>query len=46
VGDEATPHIEGNRIENNEGAGIKIGIANKSTVVKNSLKLNHEGILI
>lgn len=32
--------IEGNKIENNNGAGIKIGIANKSSITKNEIKQN------
>ena len=33
-----------NRIENNNGPGIKIGIANKAKIVKNTIKLNQDGI--
>jgi F-box protein 11 len=32
--------IEGNKIENNNGPGVRIGIANKSSIVRNEIKLN------
>lgn len=36
--------IEGNKIENNNGAGIKIGIANKASIIRNEIKQNQIGI--
>lgn len=32
VGEDGSPIIESNKIENNNGGGIKIGIANKARV--------------
>jgi len=44
VGEDAVPMIEANRIENNDGPGIKVGIANKAKIVGNDIKLNKVGI--
>ena len=38
------PLIENNKIENNNGSGVKIGIANKAKIIKNEIKLNQIGI--
>ena len=40
VGEDFNALVEGNKIENNSGPGIKIGIANKSTIVRNEIKQN------
>jgi F-box protein 11 len=39
-GDDANCLIEGNKIEHNSGAGVKIGIANRSTIIRNEIKMN------
>lgn len=44
VGEDGSPIIESNKIENNNGPGVKIGIANKARVVRNEIKLNQQGI--
>jgi len=46
VGEDSSPSLGNNRIENNNGPGIKIGIANKAKVIKNIVKLNMDGIHI
>ncbi|EGR30705.1 hypothetical protein IMG5_125070, partial [Ichthyophthirius multifiliis] len=38
--------IEGNRIERTKGPGIRTGIANKSSIVRNEIRLNSPGIEI
>ncbi len=44
-GEDNTAVIEGNRIESNQfGPGVKIGIANKSSIIRNEIKLNKIGI--
>jgi len=40
IGQDSNCLIEGNKIEHNAGAGIKIGIANKSSIVRNEIRLN------
>ena len=40
VGEDAEAQIEGNKIENNMGPGVKIGIANKTQIVRNEIKNN------
>lgn len=40
VGDEGAPLIEGNKIENNEGPGVRISITSKTKLIKNEFKLN------
>jgi len=44
VGADFQPIIEANRIENNEGSGIKVGIANRAKIVGNEIKTNACGI--
>lgn len=44
VGEDSSPNLENNRIENNNGPGIKVGIATKAKIVKNTIKLNQDGI--
>jgi F-box protein 11 len=36
--------IEGNKIEHNQGPGIKIGIANKTSIIRNEIRQNQNGI--
>jgi F-box protein 11 len=38
VGEDGAPILEGNKIENNAGPGIRVGIANKATIVRNEIK--------
>ena len=40
VGEENACQIESNKIENNFGPGVKVGIANKAKISKNEIKLN------
>ena len=40
VGENSEVFMEGNKIESNMGPGIKIGIANKSKIVRNEIKNN------
>lgn len=44
VGHRGTTLIHNNRIESNSGSGIKVGIANKATIINNEIKLNHCGV--
>ncbi|KAL4497849.1 hypothetical protein ABPG72_000604 [Tetrahymena utriculariae] len=44
VGEDGEVLIEGNKIENNNGSGIKIGIANKTSIIKNEIKQNQVGV--
>jgi F-box protein 11 len=44
VGADASNFIEGNTIENSKGPGIKIGIANKSSIIRNIITKNFVGI--
>ncbi|KAL4501682.1 hypothetical protein ABPG72_018733 [Tetrahymena utriculariae] len=36
--------LEGNKIEKNGGPGIRIGISNKSCIIRNEIRLNRPGI--
>jgi len=36
--------LEGNKIERNNGPGIRIGISNKSNILRNEIRLNKPGI--
>lgn len=36
--------IEGNKIEKTNGPGIRIGISNKTNVIRNEIRLNKPGI--
>jgi len=40
VGEDSSPLIEGNKIENNNGPGVKIGIASKARAIRNDIRLN------
>ena len=40
IGQDSNCLIEGNKIEHNAGAGIKIGISNKSSIIRNEIRLN------
>ena len=44
VGADSQIILEGNRIENNKGPGIKVGIANKSQILRNDIIKNFVGI--
>jgi F-box protein 11 len=44
VGEDGMPSIENNIIENNNGSGVKIGLANKAKIIVNQIKLNQDGI--
>ncbi|KRX05550.1 Pectin lyase fold/virulence factor [Pseudocohnilembus persalinus] len=44
IGNDSNPLIEGNKIEHNQGSGIKIGIANKTLIARNEIKLNQIGV--
>jgi len=43
-GGDCNASIEGNKIENNTGAGIKVGLASKPIISNNEIKLNQVGI--
>lgn len=38
--------LEGNKIERTNGPGIRIGIANKASILRNDIRLNKPGIEI
>ena len=44
VGENGTVAIEQNHIDNNNGSGVKIGIANKAKLIRNEIKLNQNGV--
>lgn len=44
MGADSVPIVEQCRIENNDGPGIKVGIANKAKIVGNDIKTNTIGI--
>ena len=46
VGAKGEALVEGNKIENNEGYGIKVSLANKSKILRNEIKLNQNGIYV
>lgn len=46
VGENGQPSIEHNKIENNNGSGVKVGIANKAKLIRNEIKLNQNGVEI
>lgn len=38
--------IEGNKIERTNGPGIRVGISNKSSILRNEIRLNKPGVEI
>lgn len=44
VGQDSSIKIEANKIENNNGSGVVIGIGNKSKVLRNEIMLNTIGV--
>lgn len=46
VGHDSSVLIEANKIENNNGEGIIIGIANKTRILRNEIMLNLVGIQV
>ena len=44
VGAESCAILEANKIENNEGPGVRLSLTNKSKLIKNEFRLNQNGI--
>lgn len=45
-GIDSVVFLEGNKIEKNNGPGIRIGISNKTSIMRNEIRLNKPGIEI